>query len=454
MDIYVIDPFKSAEPHFPVIGIISAYKSVLWNNQLYGLGYFQLVVPATDENLANLDVGRFLVKSDDIEELAITTFYNDAMVIRKIELQYDPDNGYMLTVTGKSIKDILSQRIIWYQISETNTPLTSLIFSVLYQNVTDPVGHANDKVLYYEDVVSDLRDELDDLTDAKNDAYDDWQAAIDEFGPDSAQAISCKERYDALVEACENKQIEIDEANDQVTFWMEQQLLMASREMPYVDAGLVDIEGFTPPRVTVQLHGENIGEWMEDICTENELGWYALLTPNNIQFGFVVGQNRSSTVIFSPEFDNLKTSSYVKSQETLKNGGQCGGEGEGENQTVVKIVAPSSGVQNIKQHLFEAYIDGSEVSSNDGIITESAYKNMLKQYGLAEIIQYGLVETFTGEIETNGIFKLGIDYKMGDIVTVSNEKGMTAPARLIETVFVEDENGTQTQATFDEMEVE
>jgi hypothetical protein len=324
---------------------------------------------------------------------------------------------------------------------------------VLYQNVTDPVGHANDKVLYYEDVVSDLRDELDDLTDAKNDAYDDWQAAIDEFGPDSPQAVSCKERYDNLVEACENKQIEIDEANDQVTFWMEQQLLMASREMPYVDAGLVDIEGFTPPRVTVQLHGENIGEWMADICTENELGWYALLTSNNIQFGFVVGQNRSSTVIFSPEFDNLKTSSYVKSQETLKNGGQCGGEGEGEKQTVVKIVAPSSGVQNIKQHLFEAYIDGSEVSSNDGIITESAYKNMLKQYGLTEIIQYGLVETFTGEIETNGIFKLGIDYKMGDIVTVSNEKGMTAPARLIETVFVEDENGTQTQATFDEMEV-
>lgn len=453
MDIYVIDPFKSTEPHFPIIGIISAYKSLLWNNQLYGLGYFEMVVPATQENLSNLDVGKFLVKSDDIEEDGASTYYNNAMVIRKVELSYDADNGYMLTVSGKSIKDILSQRIVWYQISETNITLTSLIYMVLYQNVTNPVGHANDKVLHWQGVVSDLQDELDDLNDAKTDAYNDWQDAIEEFGEDSPQAVSCKERYDNLTEACENKQVEIDEASAKVTFWMEQQLLMASRDIPYVDAGVVYIEGFTPPRVTVQLHGENIGEWMENICTENKLGWEAFLTPNGLQYGFVVGQDRSSTVIFSPEFDNLKTSSYVKSQESYKNGGQCGGEGEGEAQTVVKIVVPSSGIQYVNQYLFEAYVDGSGVSSNGEIITESAYKNMLKQYGLTEITQFKLVESFTGEIEPEGVFKLGVDFKMGDIVTISNEKGMTSSARLIETIFADDENGTQTQATFDEMEV-
>ena len=63
MEIIVIDPFKSTEPHFKEIGIVSAYKSLVWDVHLYGRGGFEMVVPATTENLNLLQMDRLVCAS-------------------------------------------------------------------------------------------------------------------------------------------------------------------------------------------------------------------------------------------------------------------------------------------------------------------------------------------------------------------------------------------------------
>ena len=55
----------------------------------------------------------------------------------------ESDDGYMMTVTGRMIKDILNQRCIWNQISKENVALNSLIgYDIMIQNVVDPRGYA------------------------------------------------------------------------------------------------------------------------------------------------------------------------------------------------------------------------------------------------------------------------------------------------------------------------
>ena len=457
MDIYVINPFQESQPHFPVVGVIDEFVSCLWDVQLYGLGEFNMTVPATSQNLSLLVVGRFLVRDCDISSSGGTTYYRNGMVIRRVELRYSAEEGYMLYVWGRSLKDIFSQRIVWNQITYTSTALTTIIYQVLYQNVTDPQGYVDSVLDEHAEVIEGLEDDLEEAEQLKADAYDTYQQAVEDFGPDSQQAHDTYAVYESYVEECDDLTAEITKEQEDDALMRLKFMGNQYRKIPYVSAGVVDISGWTPPRITVQLHGENVGEWLEEVCTIHQLGWEIVLSDNLFQMAFVIGNDRSSTVIFSPEFDNLKNSSYIVSQEAYKNAGQVGGEGEGLAQITASTEStlsedPFPLFEGIER--FEEYIDGTSLSSNGNVISLNQYWFMLKSYGQSDLIGKMITKTFEAEIETEGVFKLGVDYKMGDLVTISNEKGISAKTRLIETIFVIDSNGTQTQAIFEEMTIE
>ena len=57
-------------------------------------------------------------------------------------IQYDADYGYTLHVSGKSIKDILSQRIIWEPVDYDDTSLDAVMAILIRMNASDPVNYA------------------------------------------------------------------------------------------------------------------------------------------------------------------------------------------------------------------------------------------------------------------------------------------------------------------------
>lgn len=451
MEIIVVNPFVSTEPHFEEIGLITAYKSVLWNIQLYGLGYFQLVVPPTAENLTWLKTGRFLCRADDVERFGSSAYYNNAMVIRNVTIEWNPDDGYMMTVTGRMIKDILNQRCIWNQISKENVALNSLIgYDIMIQNVVDPRGYAQGIVDEIEDEKEDAEDDYTQAVEDRQNAYAAWQRAIDDFGPDSSQAQAAKEVYDAYViaeeEALEAYNKVVDRWNKAIYNRSEQ----LGREIPYTSAGVIDMQN--PPRIDVQLHGEQIGDYIASVCEEHHFGWKVILSENDFSLGFVVGTDRSSSVIFSPEYDNLRNSTYTYSTDDYFNGAQVGGEGEGIDQVKVNI-GNEEGIDR-----FEIYIDASALSQNkeaeeedpDAVISLETYRKMLRQYGKTELQQYNQRRHFSGEIDPNGMFKIGTHYFLGD--TVKFEDGVvSSKARLIEIIYSDEEDGFTTTATFEEV---
>ena len=195
----------------------------------------------------------------------------------------------------------------------------------------------------------------------------------------------------------------------------------------------------------IQLLGENIAQWLEDVCTQYGYGWDIYIDSGSFIFKLYKGLTRP--VIFSPYFDNLYSSNYSYNLDNYANAALVGGEGDGINQKTA-TVGSGSGLDR-----YEQFIDGNNVSSNGEIITLETYIQMLESYGNEQLASYQKTQTFEGEIEPNGVFKLNQDYFLGDVVTVENEKGISANPRIIEIIYSEDANGINVVPTFSEWEV-
>lgn len=355
MDIYVLNGLNGVQD------IISSYQSCIWNVQYFSQNDFELVVNASTLNVNVLKPGTYLVRESDIT----SDGFNNVMVIQNYKLDFDTEKGWLLTLTGKGLKnDLLKRRIVWSQTNLTGTAEAG-IRQVITENVISP---------------------------------SDSGRAISNFVLDTSQ-------------------------------------------------------GFTDT-IDVQLLGENIAEWLEQICTTYGYGWDVYIKNNQYVFKLYKGTDRTynqsavTPVVFSPEFDNLLSSSYTYNMSNYQNAALIGGEGEGTSQRTATI-GTATGLNR-----YEAYIDGGSVSSNGEIITVETYTKMLQEYGQTQLDQTAYTESFSGEIDPAGLFTINRDYFLGDIVQIENEKGIQATPRIIEIIYAEDENGSSVVPTFSEWEVD
>lgn len=107
MDIYVFNN------NLQIVGIIDTFISVIWTSRYYTSGDFELYVSATAEMLNIVKANYYLVRDKDINGSVM----HNVMIVKNIELKTDPDNGNTLTITGKSLKSIVGQRVIANQTS-------------------------------------------------------------------------------------------------------------------------------------------------------------------------------------------------------------------------------------------------------------------------------------------------------------------------------------------------
>lgn len=354
MDIYVLDGLNG------IFDVVDTYESVIWNIQYFGKSDFELVVIGSDKNISTLQEGTYLCRDIDISD----NEYRNVMMIKKTQLSYDYEKGWILTVTGTGLKNIVNQRVIWNQTNLTGT-IENCIRQVISDNIINPTLAAR-KINNFI-----LADEL----------------------------------------------------------------------------GLTDT-------MDVQCFGENIAEWLESICTTYSYGWDVYISDDNYVFELYQGTDRTYNqsinvpVVFSPEYDNLLSSTYTYTKEEYKNAALIGGEGEGTAQRMATI-GTSTGLER-----YEMYVDGGSVSSNGEIITPGQYTKMLEDYGNDQISQTAYTKKFDSEIEPVGMYELNKDYFLGDLVQIDNGKGITATSRIIEIIYSEDENGTSVVPTFSEWEVE
>ena len=224
-------------------------------------------------------------------------------------------------------------------------------------------------------------------------------------------------------------------------------LIFKPSEDPYI----------TELNLDAQYHGDTLYTIITDLCEKNKIGFYIYLTDENVfEMSLYRGVDRSYKqdenpyVVFSQAFDNLISSNYTLNLETLKNVAYVAGEGDGSDRKVSAVDPSESSGMNRR----EVFVDAGDISKTDGetTISDAEYLKLLKQRGEEELTEYKKVDTFEGECDTVAPFEYGVDFYLGDIVSVRNEYGIENSARIIEIVRSVSTSEVVTYPTLDAVE--
>jgi len=181
---------------------------------------------------------------------------------------------------------------------------------------------------------------------------------------------------------------------------------------------------------------------LEAISLTSEVGWEIFLDLTNKKYVFdiIMGRNLTASqdilppVIFSVDFDNIKSQHFVDSSINYKNKGYVGGQGEGENRSLIEVGDDVNGLDRI-----ESFIDARDINENESLV----------QRGEQKLRENSEIATFESEILPNNSFKYGIDWDIGDIVTVLNRSwNVTLDSRITEVKEIYEAGGFRLEATF------
>jgi|WetSurMetagenome_2_1015567.scaffolds.fasta_scaffold11984_3 hypothetical protein len=194
-----------------------------------------------------------------------------------------------------------------------------------------------------------------------------------------------------------------------------------------------------------QLYGETLLDAIYNICNQAGVGFRLFLNASNqLDFKLYLGTDRSYTqttnpqITFSPEFDNLISSSYLTSNRIKKNYILITGNapsafpGYPYRQQWWKNNVNTTGL--IRR---EVGIDATDIPLNvydsPDEISETEYMAQLLQRGKEVLATYDAVNVFDGEIRVNvDAYKYGVDYFLGDIVEIKDNYGHTGRVRINE----------------------
>ena len=95
-----------------LLGVVDMAKSIIWHSVYFGVGDFEIYVKASPELVTLLQVGNLVTRPDDLE----------VGIIERIGIADDPQDGLMVTATGRFAKSILDRRLIYNLSGSVNTP--------------------------------------------------------------------------------------------------------------------------------------------------------------------------------------------------------------------------------------------------------------------------------------------------------------------------------------------
>lgn len=202
--------------------------------------------------------------------------------------------------------------------------------------------------------------------------------------------------------------------------------------IPLVELG--EVQGYMET-VTFQATYQNLLAKVEEICSGMATGFRFRpdFVNKKIYFELYRGLNHSITqsdrerVIFSDGFANLDSATYEENDQVYKTVCYVGGQGEGSDRTIVEVGATdSTGLERR-----ESFLSATDVRNDN--ISDSQYRDALKQRGNAALSNSILASSFDASVNPNGNFKYLVDYDLGDIVTVQKEAyGITQNLRITE----------------------
>lgn len=109
------------------VSIVDVYESFIWTDRYYEYGDFELFTSMTSTILSYIRQDYYLQNRES----------EHCMIIEKIRITSDSEDGNHITVTGRSLESILDRRIVWGQ-QTIRGNLQNGIRTLLNKNVISP----------------------------------------------------------------------------------------------------------------------------------------------------------------------------------------------------------------------------------------------------------------------------------------------------------------------------
>lgn len=170
-----------------------------------------------------------------------------------------------------------------------------------------------------------------------------------------------------------------------------------------------------------QISYKGIGEKIREYCKTFGYGYRvsADIGSGLLRFGMYEGRNKSDSVIFSKDFDNLVSSDYTDDRTDIKNIALVGGSGEGADR-ILDVYGSGYGIDR-----YEAFVDAKSVSADIEYAELTSLYPLVADGGTAYIEARGetwdyMVGTLDIQVMSNEHReKLETDYPGGSFVTIS-----------------------------------
>ena len=215
-------------------------------------------------------------------------------------------------------------------------------------------------------------------------------------------------------------------------------------------------QGYTET-IQKQVTGKNLLDTVSEICAAYNYGFRVTFDGTNFTFNLHKGLDRSadqttnSPVIFSPDYENLGNTSYTFSKEPFKTAVYVAGEGEGSDRKIYPL--KYQGASGLFRR--ELWVDARSTSSttDDGTLTPAEYNAILYEQAREALRENMYTLDFGGEILNVNAYTYGVDYSLGDKVSIINEYRIRGTATVTEITEVEDAEGCRLIPTFSEWSV-
>lgn len=197
-------------------------------------------------------------------------------------------------------------------------------------------------------------------------------------------------------------------------------------------------------------------DYTDAFLQEYKYGSYIYLDDESENFLYIIysGKDRSrgnqsgnNPLIFSEEFDNLSSSSYLYTDENYKTTAIIGGQGDGLERFVAQKGDSLTGYNRR-----EMFVDANQISKTvkteddtEIVYSDAEYSEMLVQEANEKLENNKKVESFSGVLNLSSQrlkFGLTNDYYVGDLITIEDKSiGKSLKARILSATEVQDENG-------------
>ena len=191
-------------------------------------------------------------------------------------------------------------------------------------------------------------------------------------------------------------------------------------DLQFINSGNIH-EICNPPRQTTW---KELRTTIIELCQEFGIGFRTVKKGKHLNNVELYQKGLNNKVKFSDDLGNIVSQSYINNLTDFKNIAYVCGEGEGPNRKVIKVDLSFGGPK------YEMYVDAKNITreytdaqGNQKIYSEKEYENILKNYGYEKLQERQQTNEFAVELrQSDNLFRLGIDYEMGDIVKTESKK--------------------------------